>query len=91
VEVSTTCPATHNEVKMSGKQRLPAGEPRKASQKRARRATPSQVQIGRVWRPGDTVQWRDRVGNFRRHLDDGEHAEIVIANRTYRVRVGDLT
>jgi hypothetical protein len=38
----------------------------------------------------DTVEWRDRTGNFGRHLDDGEHAEIVIADRTYRVRVGDL-
>jgi hypothetical protein len=36
------------------------------------------------------VQWRDRIGNFRRDLYDGEHAEIVIADRTYRVRVGDL-
>jgi hypothetical protein len=82
--------ATHNEVKMSGRQRLPAGEPRKASQRRTRRSAPSQGQIGRVWNPGDMVQWRDRIGNFRRHLDDGEHAEIVIADRTYRVRVGDL-
>lgn len=78
------------EVEMSGRQRLPAGEPRKASQRRTRRSAPSQAQIGRVWSPGDMVQSRDRIGNFRRHLDDGEHAEIVIADRTYRVRVGDL-
>jgi hypothetical protein len=36
------------------------------------------------------VRWRDRSGVFHRYLGDGEHAEIVIADRTYRVRVGDL-
>jgi hypothetical protein len=39
---------------------------------------------------GDTVRWRGRIGNFHLHLDDDEHAEIVIVDRTYRVRVGDL-
>jgi hypothetical protein len=75
---------------MSGRQRLPAGEPRKASQRRTRRAAPLQAHISHIWRPGDKVRWRDRVGNFHRDLGDGEHAEIVIADRTYRVRVGDL-
>jgi hypothetical protein len=75
---------------MSGRQRLPAGEPRKASQRRTRRAAPQQVRISRVWRPGDDVHWRDRLGNFRRDLGDGEHAEIVIADRTYRVGVAEL-
>jgi hypothetical protein len=32
------------------------------------------------------VRWRDRIGDFRRDLGDGEHAEIMIAHRTYRVR-----
>jgi hypothetical protein len=32
---------------------LPAGEPRKASQRRTRRAVPSQVYVSRVWHPGD--------------------------------------
>jgi len=36
------------------------------------------------------VQWRGRIGKFHRPLDDGEHAEIVIADRTYRVRIGEL-
>ena len=75
---------------MSGRQRLPAGEPRKSSQRRTRRAAPSQIQISRVWRAGDKVHWRGRIGNFHRDLGDGEHAEIIIADRTYRV-VGDLT
>jgi hypothetical protein len=41
---------------MSGRQRLPAGEPRKASQRRTRRVAPLQARISRVWRPGDQVQ-----------------------------------
>jgi hypothetical protein len=75
---------------MSGRQRLPAGEPRKASQRRSRRAAPLQARINSVWRAGDQVHWRDRTGLFSRDLGDGEHAEIEIAGRTYRVRVGDL-
>ena len=74
---------------MSGRQRLPAGEPRKASQRRTRRVAPSKV-VTPVWRPGDKVRWRDRVGDFQRALGDGEHAEIRIADRTYRVRLEDF-
>jgi hypothetical protein len=75
---------------MSGRQRLPAGEPRKASQRRTRRAAPLQARMSRIWRPGEVVRWRDRTGNFRLYSDDGEHAEIVITGRNYRVRVADL-
>ena len=75
---------------MSGRQRLPAGEPRKASQWRTRRAAPSQVSVSRVGHPGDKVRWRDRIGDFQRDLGDGEHAEIMISDRTYRVRLADL-
>src|SRR6266851_8829322 len=56
----------------------PAGEPRKASQRRTRRAAPSQVSVSSVWHPGDKVRWRDRIGDFQRDLGDGEHAEIMI-------------
>ena len=42
------------------------------------------------WRPGEKVRWRDCIGKFRRDLGDGEHAEILIFDRTYRVRLGDL-
>jgi hypothetical protein len=76
---------------MSGRQRLPAGEPRKASQRRSRRATMMPLVINRALQPGDKVNWRDRDGVFHRDLGDGEHAEIKIAGRTYRVRLGDLT
>ena len=75
---------------MSGRQRLPAGEPRKASQRRTRRAAPSQVYVSRVWRPGDKVRWRDRTGVFQRDVGDRDHAEIMISDRTYRVRFADL-
>jgi hypothetical protein len=30
------------------------------------------------------------VGDFQRDLGDDEHAEIMIADRTYRVRLADL-
>jgi hypothetical protein len=44
----------------------------------------------RALSPGDQVHWRERIGIFSRDVGDGEHAEIKIADRTYRVRVGDL-
>jgi hypothetical protein len=75
---------------MSGRQRLPGGEPRKASQRHSRRAVSLEGRINRIWRPGDRVHWRDRVGVFSRALGDGDHAEIKIADRTYRVRITDL-
>ena len=67
------------------------GQPRKASQRRTRRAAALQSRVSRAWRPGDQVRWRDRTGVFHRDLGDGENAEIVIGDRTYRVRLGDLT
>ena len=39
---------------------------------------------------GDNVRWQSRVGVFRRDVDDGEHAEIVIGERIYRVRAREL-
>ena len=75
---------------MSGKQRLPAGEPRKASQRSTRPAAPAIVRIGPAWHPGDQVRWKDRAGFFRRDTGDGEHAEIVIGERIYRVRTREL-
>ena len=75
---------------MTGTRRLPAGEPRKASQRHSRTATDSQARIKRVWNPGEQVGWRERIGVFSRALDDEEPAEIKIADRTYRVRVGEL-
>jgi hypothetical protein len=75
---------------MSGRQRLPGGAPRKASQRKSRRASPIASQISPKWRAGDGVRWQDRAGIFRRDVGDGEHAEIVIAERVYRVRIKEL-
>jgi hypothetical protein len=75
---------------MSGRSRLPSGEPRRASQKRTRPAAPKPLQIEVPWHPGDRVRWRDRAGTYRRDTGDGEHVEIVIAERVYRVRRAEL-
>jgi hypothetical protein len=74
---------------MTGRTRLPGGEPRKASQKRTRRAGPSPTRMMPQWRMGDRVRWQDKTGLFQRDLGDG-NAEVTIANRAYRVRIGDL-
>ena len=74
---------------MTGRTRLPAGEPRKASQRRIRRKEPIPARITPQWRIGDHVRWQDKLGLFRRDLGDG-NAEITIANRVYRVRIADL-
>ena len=76
---------------MTGRSRLPGGEPRKASQKRTRRAEPIQVRISPSWRTGDRVRWGEQLGSFGRNLDDGTHAEIRIGPRLYRVRLADLS
>lgn len=75
---------------MSGRARLPGGEPRKASQRNTRRAGQSPTRIAPVWRPGDVVRWKGRGGTFRRDVGDGEHAEIALAERIYRVRLSEL-
>jgi hypothetical protein len=75
---------------MSGKQRLPAGGPRKASQRYTRPAAPIIAKITQIWRAGDAVRWKGRAGVFRRAVGDGEHAEIAIDKRVYRVRTSEL-
>jgi hypothetical protein len=75
---------------MSGRQRLPGGAPRKASQRKTRRASPVAARISPSWRAGDRVSWQGRAGIFRRDVGDGEYAEIVIAERVYRVRITEL-
>ena len=75
---------------MSGKQRLPGGEPRKASQRTQRRSASSPARISPTWRVGEAVRWKGRAGVFRREVGDAEHAEIVIAERVYRVRTSEL-
>ena len=75
---------------MSGKQRLPGGEPRKASQHNKVRAESRPTTITPTWRAGDPVRWKGRAGVFRRDVGDGEHAEVVIEGRVYRVRISEL-
>jgi hypothetical protein len=36
------------------------------------------------------VRWQGRAGIFRRDVGDGEHVEIAIAERVYRVRTTEL-
>ena len=74
---------------MSGRSRLPGGEPRKASQRRTRRGD-APVPLTRHWRSGDRVRWNDRDGVFQRDLGDGENAEIKLGDRIYRVRLTEL-
>ena len=75
---------------MSGRQRLPGGAPRKASQRKTRRASPVTARISPSWHAGDGVRWQGRAGIFQRDVGDGEHAEIVITERVYRVRINEL-
>jgi hypothetical protein len=75
---------------MTGRARLPGGEPRKASQRNTRRATAAPARILPTWQPGVAVRWKDRAGIFRRDVGDGEHAEVTIGERIYRVRIAEL-
>ena len=75
---------------MSGRARLPGGEPRKASQRNSRRAEAPTRRIAPVWKAGDQVQWQAHTGVFRRHVGDDMHAEVTSDGRVYRVRVADL-
>jgi len=74
---------------MSGKSRLPSGEPRRASQRHARRAAQAPVAIEPTWNPGDKVRWRNYIGAFLRDADDGQ-AEILIGQRKYLVQKAEL-
>jgi hypothetical protein len=79
-----------DDLGMSGRARLPGGEPRKASQRNARRAVSAAVKATPVWRASMPVRWKGRAGIFRREVGDGEHVEVVLDGRVYRVRIGEL-
>jgi hypothetical protein len=36
------------------------------------------------------VLWSGRPGVFRREVGDGEHAEVLIDGRVYRVRLSEI-
>jgi hypothetical protein len=75
---------------LAGRARLPGGEPRKASQRNSRRAAQNPTRAAPNWKPDDVVHWKGRGGTFRRDVGDGEHVEIVLADRIYRVRLSEL-
>jgi hypothetical protein len=74
---------------MSGRARLPAGAPLRASQRGRRIAAPAPTVIVPSWQPGDKVRWKDYTGQFLRETIDGE-CEVLIGTRTYRVAAGEL-
>ena len=76
---------------MSGRSRLPGGEPRKASQRNTRRAVSPSAKVMPTWRASMPVIWKGRPGIFRRDVGDSEHAEVVIEGRVYRVRISELS
>ena len=76
---------------MTGRSRLPGSEPRKASQRNKRNVVSSgAAKLTPVWRASMPVLWKGRAGIFRREVGDGEHAEVVIEGRVYRVRIAEL-
>ena len=75
---------------MSGRQRLPGGAPRKASQRKTSRQAPITARIAAVWRSGDNVRWKGRAGQYRRDVGDDEHCEILLGSRVYRVPTREL-
>ena len=76
---------------MTGRSRLPGGEPRKASQRNKRNVGSAPANISPIWRASMPVLWSGRAGVFRREVGDGEHAEVVIDGRVYRVRLRELS
>jgi hypothetical protein len=75
---------------MTGRSRLNASEPRKASQNRMRPAATLSTRTTEMWRHGDRVRWSGQVGVFTADLHDGVHAHIRIGHRLCRVRLADL-
>jgi hypothetical protein len=43
------------------------------------------------FRPGDRVRWKERAGIVRRDVGDGEHVEVAIGERVYRVPIKELS
>jgi hypothetical protein len=65
--------------------------PLKASQRgRVRPVNRSSAPIVPIREPGEPVRWKDRRGVFKRDVGDGEHSEVLIAERVYRVRTSEL-
>src|SRR5687767_13221770 len=74
-------------VTVSGRARIPGGNPLRASQRGRRAAAPAPV--APQWQPGDRVRWQAYTGTFLRAAGDGE-VELLIGTRTYCVAAGEL-
>jgi hypothetical protein len=74
---------------MSGRSRLPSGEPRRASQRHTWHAAPAPTAIESSWQPGAKVIWQGYRGSYLRDAADGQ-AQILIGMRIYLVRRADL-
>jgi hypothetical protein len=61
----------------------------KASQ-RGRKQPVTSAPILPTRQAGDPVRWKDRQGVFKRDVGDGEHSEVLIAERVYRVITREL-
>jgi hypothetical protein len=59
-------------------------EPRKAGRRVAA------TSIKPSWRSGDKVRWQHFSAIYLHDLGDGEHADIVIADRVHRICTADL-
>lgn len=68
---------------------MPAGTPRRASQRRSRPAAAAPTITGPRWKPGNPVIWRDCVGKFLHEVEDG-FGHVLIAGRTYRAPLAEL-
>jgi hypothetical protein len=77
---------------MTGRSRLPGGEPRKASQRNKRNVGSTLTRISPVWQASTPRRCCGKTGrvSFRRHVDDGEHAEVLTDGCMYRVRISEL-
>ena len=65
--------------------------PLKASQRgRVRPVVRSSTPMVPTRQAGAPVRWKDRAGTYRRDVGDGEHSEVLIAERVYRVRTSEL-
>lgn len=63
----------------------------KASQRgRARSMVPYSAPAPRVREAGEAVRWKDRKGIYQRDVGDGEHCEVQIGDRVYRVKISEL-
>jgi hypothetical protein len=76
---------------VTGRVRLPGGQPRKASQKRSRPAAPIAEVAAPTLKPGDRVRWSRYTGTVRRVA--GDKADVVEDSRRtlWRLPVAELT